>query len=101
MADVLKISSVFVITLLLLRKKLNIGYVMLIASALIALLYRMGPTSIFGTAKRAAINGITVKLLLALSLIRIFEIILREQNVLKSMMSSVKKFFSSRRVVII
>ncbi len=101
MADVLKISSVFVITLLLLRKKLNIGYVMLIASALIALLYRMGPASIFGTAKRAAINGITVKLLLALSLIRIFEIILREQNVLKSMMSSVKKFFSSRRVVII
>jgi integral membrane protein (TIGR00529 family) len=101
MPDVLKIFAVFSLTLLLLRKKLYIGYVMLVASGLIALLYRMGPAVVLETVKKAATAGITIKLLLALSLIRVFEIILREQNVLSSMMSSVKSFFSSRRVVII
>jgi integral membrane protein (TIGR00529 family) len=101
MADVLKISIVFVLTLLLLRRKLNIGYVMLISSCLIAVLYRMGPVRVLETSRKAAFNDITIKLLLALSLIRIFEIILREQNVLSSMMKSVKGFFKSKRVVII
>jgi integral membrane protein (TIGR00529 family) len=101
MSDILKIFAVFLLTLLLLRKKLYIGYVMLIASGLIALMYRMGPALILETGERAATNSITIKLLLALSLIRVLEIILREQKVLSSMMSSVRNFFRSRRVVIV
>jgi integral membrane protein (TIGR00529 family) len=101
MADILKICAVFFLTLLLLRKRLYIGYVMLIASAVLALMYRMGPALILETAERAATNSITIKLLLALSLIRVLEVILREQHVLSAMMSAVKNFFRSRRVVII
>jgi integral membrane protein (TIGR00529 family) len=101
MPDLLKIGLVLLLILVLLRKKLYIGYVMLVASALLAALYRMGPESIAGALRRAALSGITIKLLLALSLIRTFELILREKNVMSSMMSSVKGLFRNRRAVII
>jgi integral membrane protein (TIGR00529 family) len=101
MPDLLKISLAFLLILVLLRKKLYIGYVMLAASVLLAALYKMGLESIAVTLKGAALNSITIKLLLALSLIRTFELILREKNVMSAMMSSVRGFFSNRKVVII
>ncbi|TAL28285.1 MAG: hypothetical protein EPN94_00520, partial [Nitrospirae bacterium] len=70
MADILKISIVFVIILILLRKKLNIGYVMLIASSLLVFLYLMPPKVIFYTVKNAFIDRVTIKLALALTLIK-------------------------------
>jgi integral membrane protein (TIGR00529 family) len=99
--DTLRISITFVVILFLLRQKLNIGYVMLTASSVLALLYRMTVPLLFQTVKRAALEPITIKLLLALSLIRIFELITREKDVLADMMTGVKGFFKSRRAVII
>ncbi len=101
MPDLLKISFAFLLILVLLRKKIYIGYVMLIASLSLAVLYRMDPEGIAVALRKATLNSITIKLLLALSLIRTFELILREKNVMSAMMSSVKGFFSNRRVVII
>lgn len=101
MPDLIKISFAFLLILVLLRKKIYIGYVMLIASLSLAALYKMDPESIAGALRKAALNSITIKLLLALSLIRTFELILREKNVMSAMMSSVKGFFNNRRVVII
>ena len=99
MIDLFKISFIFIIILFLLRKKLNIGYVMLIASFLLFLLYLMPFESIFKTCKDAAMNSATIKLILALSFIRIFEMILREHAVLTNMMSAVKTIFKNRKVV--
>ena len=101
MPDLLKIGLTFLLILFLLRKKLFIGYVMLLASACLAALYKMGPESIAGAISKATLNSVTIKLLLALSFIRTFELILREKNVMSDMMSSVKGFFNNRRVVII
>jgi integral membrane protein (TIGR00529 family) len=101
MPDLIKISLTFLLILLLLRRKLNIGFVMMISSVALSLLYRMGPTHTFETAVRAAANETTIKLLLALSLIRIFELILREKDILSAMTSAVRGFFSSRRIVIV
>src|SRR4030065_2594843 len=99
MADLLKISLIFAVILLLLRKKLNIGIVMLIAASVLFLLYRMSFISIWKTCKGALINDVTIKLILALSFIRIFEMILREHAVLTQMMSAVKTIFRNRKVV--
>ncbi len=99
MIDLIKICLIFIIILFLLRKKLNIGYVMLIASFLLFLLYLMPIESILKTCKDAAMNSATIKLLLALSFIRIFEMILREQAVLANMMTAVKTIFKNRRIV--
>jgi integral membrane protein (TIGR00529 family) len=101
MSELIKISLTFAIILILLRKKLNIGYVMLIASSILFVLYSMNITSIAVTIKNTLSSDITIKLLLALSLIRMFELILREQNVLSIMMSTAKVFFKSKRAVII
>ncbi|MEW6161702.1 MAG: DUF401 family protein [Nitrospirota bacterium] len=99
MSDILKISLIFVIILFLLRKRLDIGYVMLIAASLLFLLYQMSLPSIWKTCKDAALNSVTIKLILALSFIRIFEKILREHAVLSQMMDAVKAIFKNRKVV--
>ncbi len=101
MADLLKISLVFALILLLLRKKLNIGLVMLIAASVLFLLYRMSFISIWKTCKGAVLNDVTIKLIVALTFIRIFEMILREHAVLTQMMSAVKAIFRNRKLVIV
>ncbi len=101
MADLLKISLVFILILFLLRKKLNIGLVMLIAASVLFLLYQMSSPSIWKTCKNAILNDVTIKLILALSFIRIFEMILREHAVLTKMTAAVKAIFKNRKIVII
>jgi len=97
--DLIKICIIFSIILLLLRKKLNIEYVMLIASFALFLLYLMPIESVLKTCKDAALNSATIKLILALSFIRIFEMILREHAVLANMMKAVKAIFKNRKIV--
>ena len=101
MAHVIKITLVFVFILLLLRKKLNIGLVMLFAGGLLILLYQMGLTSVVSTVKSSVINEVTVKLIVSLSLIRMFELILREHDVLTGMMNSIKALLKNRKIVTI
>ncbi|MDA8078208.1 MAG: DUF401 family protein [Nitrospiraceae bacterium] len=101
MPDLLKISLILLLILFLLRKKLPIGAVMLIASAGLAALYAMPLSSLVAAARRAVGSDVSIKLLLALSLIRIFELILREKEVLAAMMAAVKGSFRNRKVVII
>lgn len=99
MVDLLKISLTLISILLLLRIKLNISYVMLIASAVLLLLYWMPFPLILKTCKDAALNSATIKLILALSFIRIFEMILREHAVLTHMMNAVRAMFRNRKIV--
>jgi integral membrane protein (TIGR00529 family) len=101
MADLLKIFLIFTFILFLLRKKLNIGLVMMIAASLLFLLYRMPLTSIWAACKGAVLSNVTIKLILALSFIRIFEMVLREHAVLTRMMSAVKAILKNRRMVIV
>jgi len=99
MHDLLKISLVFIFILFLLRKKINIGFVMLAGASLLFILYRMPLPLIFVTGKNAVINQVTIKLTLALSFIRMFELILREHDVLTEMMNAVKAIFRNRKIV--
>jgi integral membrane protein (TIGR00529 family) len=99
--DTLRIVIIFLVILFLLRQKLNIGYVMLIASCVLAFLYRMTVPLLLQTVENTSLEPITIKLLLALSLIRIFELITREKDVLSDMMTGVRGVFKSRRAVII
>ena len=101
MSELIKISLVLFLILLLLRKKLNIGYVLLIASSALFVLYGMDISRITATLKRTLASSVTINLLLALSLIRILELILREKNILSAMMSAAKILFKKRRAIII
>ena len=99
MPDLIKVSFVFALILFLLRKKLNIGMVMSIAASALFLFYQMSPASILQTCRDAVLNDITLKLVFALSFIRMFELILREHNVLTEMMTAVKAVFKNRKLV--
>ncbi|MBS1234994.1 MAG: hypothetical protein H6R43_710 [Nitrospirae bacterium] len=101
MSELIKISLVLFLILVLLRKKLNIGYVMMIGSSAIFVLYGMNASSIAVTIKKTVVSSITIKLLLALSLIRVLELILREKNILSAMMTAAKILFKKKRAIII
>ncbi len=101
MPDILKISAVFIFILILLRRKLNIGYVMLMASGLLVFLYMMPPQAIFSTVKNAFIDRVTIKLALALTMIKSFELILREKDVLSDMMKASKALLLKKKTVIV
>jgi uncharacterized protein len=99
MHDLLKIALVFVFILLLLRKKINIGFVMLAGTSLLFILFRMPLTLIYITGENAIISPVTIQLTLILSFIRMFELILREHDVLTEMMNAVKAIFRNRKIV--
>jgi integral membrane protein (TIGR00529 family) len=72
---------------------------MLTASFALFVLYRMPFALILKTFKGAVLNDVTIKLILALSLIKIFEMILREHAVLSEMMTAVKTIFKNRKII--
>ena len=99
MIDLIKVSFIFALILFLLRKKLNIGIVMSIAASALFIFYQMPPASILKTCSGAVLNDVTLKLVFALSFIRMFELILREHNVLTEMMGTVKAVLKNRKLV--
>lgn len=101
MSDIIKLSAVLIFIVLLLRRKYRIGTVLLSASGLLAVLYLMHPQKIVVTIGAAVKNPITIKLTLSLTLIRVLELILRENNVLADMMEASKSLFKNRKLVII
>ncbi len=101
MLDILKISTVFVLILILLRKKMNIGYVLLIAAGVLAILYLMSPLSMASAIKAAFLDKVTIKLALALTLIRAFELILREKDVLSDMMTASRLLLRRKKAVVV
>ncbi len=101
MLDVLKVFFVFLSILFLIRLKWNIGYVLIIASLLLALLYMMPFEMALSTIKLTILDHVTIKLFLALTLIRVFEIILREKQILARMTEASKHLLRKKKAVIV
>lgn len=101
MADIIKLITVLAFIVFMLRRKHGIGLVLLGASALLALLYLMPPARIASSAGAALTSAITIKLTLALTLIRVLELILRENKVLAAMMEASRSLFRYRKLVIV
>lgn len=101
MADLFKLLTVLAFVVLMLRRKQGIGVVLLIASALLALLYLMPPQRIASSIGNALTSPITIKLTLSLTLIRILELILRENKVLAEMTEASKSLFRYQKLVIV
>lgn len=101
MPDILKIAGIFTLILILLRLKWNVGYVLFAASGALALFYLMPFGEISKTISETLTDIVTIKLFLALCLIRVFEIVLREKDVLNKMTEASKKLLRRKRAVII
>lgn len=101
MFDLIRLSIAFILILFLLRQRWNVGYVLMTASGALAVLYLMKPSDILLAIKNALTAGITIKLLVALTFIRIFEFILRDKGILGKMMESMKGLFRNKKAVVI
>jgi integral membrane protein (TIGR00529 family) len=101
MPDMVKLALVFALIVLLLRKKMKVGHVMLAGTALLALLYLMPPLLIGQAIVKTVTEPVTVGLILALALIRMLEKVLREHHVLREMMEAVRSLIPSRRALIV
>ncbi|BCB95155.1 hypothetical protein JZK55_00770 [Dissulfurispira thermophila] len=101
MLDILKITIIFIAILIFLRLKWNIGYVLLLASGLLAILYLMPIPTILSTIKSTVADPVTIKLFFALTLIKSLEMILREKQVLSKMMEASRNILKRKKAVII
>jgi len=99
--DLLRIGLILGFILFLLRKGMKIGHVMIISSVALVIFYRMDISGMALAARKAATGRITITLLLSLSLIRVFEMVLREQNILSGMMGIIKNSFRFRKAIMI
>lgn len=99
MIDLIKIFAIFGLIIFLLRLKWNFGIVMLLASAVLGILFNLGPPDIIRSAYKGIIERTTINLALALTLILVFENILRKTGTLKDMMTSMRSLIKDSRVI--
>jgi len=101
MFDLIKMLLVFILLIILLRMRWHIGIVMCIGALFLAILYLMPPEKVLNTTYKSLTSSMSLKLLLALSFIRSFELILREKGLLSRITEATGSLLRKRRLVII
>jgi integral membrane protein (TIGR00529 family) len=96
--DLLKIGASFVLLVLLLRLRWNLGLVMLLAAAFLGALYRIGPLRQVRVFFSSTIDPVTLNLVTGLVLIMVLENIIRKRGLLKRMMEAVVNVARDRRI---
>ena len=99
MVDIAKILAVFVLMMVLLNRKVNLGLVMLTAAAIFGSLFQMNPPEIVGAALVAMVDESTLRLLVILVLISFLENIMRKNMILQRMVSGMKALIPDHRLV--
>lgn len=101
MTDLIRIALVFVLLVILLRKRVPVGYTLLAGSGGLALIYMMPFDKVLLSVKNTFTKPITYELLIALTCIRGFEMVLRQERVLEGMMNAVKNLLKNKRAVVV
>jgi len=99
MIDIIKITSVLIIIVILLKRKWNLGVVMALSSVILAILYFLAPFDFLNSFYAAATDKTTISLVVALTLIRIFENVMRKNGVMQQMMDSFRGMVMDRRIL--
>jgi len=99
MIDIIKITSVLVIIVILLKRKWNLGAVMALSSVILAFLYLLAPIDFLKSLQSAVTDKTTISLVIALTLIRVFENVMRKNGVMQQMMDSFRGMVMDRRIL--
>ncbi|MEW6601123.1 MAG: DUF401 family protein [Nitrospirota bacterium] len=99
MIDIIKIISVLAVIVLLLKRKWKLGLVMMLSSVILALLYMLTPLDFLAACRIAAADKTTINLVVALTLIRIFENVMRKSGLMQRMMDSLRGMVVDRRIL--
>lgn len=96
----LKLAVVFGLTILLLGRRWNLGYVLLLASALLGLLFGLSVPEMLKQGLVAALDVKTLRLVAAVLLITTLGELLREVASMEQLVSSLQELVADRRVVL-
>ncbi|RJR19617.1 MAG: DUF401 family protein [Nitrospiraceae bacterium] len=99
MTDIVKILLILAVILLLLKRKWNLGLVMALSSVMLALLYLLSPLDFLMACHSAITDSTTINLVVALTLIRIFENVMRKSGLMQEMMDSLRGMVIDRRIL--
>lgn len=100
MVDIIKIFISFIIIVILIRRKINLGLSMTIGSLSLALLYLLPGSVIQGVFIKTITAYTTIQLIIALGLIMVMENIMRKTETFRQMMDSLKKVIRDTRFVL-
>lgn len=100
MLDIAKIILVLAVIIFLLKRKWNLGAVMALSSVILALFYLLKPAEYFNILVQTATDKTTISLVIALTLIRVFENVMRKNGIMQEMMDSFRGMVMDRRILI-
>ncbi len=83
----------------LLRLRWNLGWVMLVGAALLAILTRAAPAALASTTYKSVIAPDSISLVVALALIMVLENVLRKTETLKKLVGSLQRLLGDNRAV--
>jgi integral membrane protein (TIGR00529 family) len=99
MIDIIKIVVVLAFMVILLKRKWNLGIVMALSSVILAFLYLLKPMDYLGAFIKASTDKTTITLIIALTLIRVFENVMRKNGIMQEMMDSFRGMVMDRRIL--
>lgn len=101
MLEFLKIAIIFLFIILLLKRKINIGYALLLGSLPFFILYKFDLTEIPEKLAKALTSSSSIGLFLSLTLIRSFEYSLRQHGLMKKMTDASNVLISNQKLSVI
>jgi integral membrane protein (TIGR00529 family) len=99
MLDLIKVISVLIFIIILLKRKWNLGLVMVLSSVVLSALYLMRPTKFMAAFFQAVSDKTTIILIIVLTLIRVFENVMRKGGLMQEMMDSFRGLVLDRRIL--
>lgn len=101
MIDILKVSLIFVFIVFLLRRKINIGYALIVGSLLFFILYPFHLKKTGIALFNALISHTSINLYLSLTLIKSFEYSLRQTGLMQKMTEASQSLLGNKKLSII
>jgi integral membrane protein (TIGR00529 family) len=96
----LKLAAVFVFIIVLIVRRRNLGVVLLLASAILGLLFGLSAVDILAQAWKTTVDSATLRLLAAVILITMLGELLREVQSLQRLVDSLQQLVSDSRLVL-
>lgn len=98
MITFIKVAVVFAVLIYLLRRKMDVGWVMFISAGILGALFGMGPLEICRVAVRASLDPSTLMLIAVLVLVAALEMVMRENGLLALLVTSSKALIKDQRI---
>lgn len=100
MTEIVKLLVVIAVIIFLIRKKWNLGYIILLSSLLLGLLFGLNPKEIGINFVRAIMDPVTIRLIGIIVLVFLLSSILKRIESLKDIVDSLQKLVKDHRLIL-